>query len=112
MSRDNLLQTVQETGRALLDVLFKASDKYPQLLSAIRGQGTLVAFDLPTSEQRDTLVQRLKDNGVLVGACGPTSVRFRPTLTCSVKHIQQFRPVSSPTYVHAHYTRTLYSSGR
>jgi L-lysine 6-transaminase len=47
----------------------------------VRGRGLFVAFDLPTTEERNTVVERLHRDRVLVLANGERSIRLRPALT-------------------------------
>jgi len=43
----------------------------------------MCAFSMPTAAQRDSLVTRLWEGGVIMLGCGSDSVRFRPALTVS-----------------------------
>lgn len=66
--------------------LFALDEKYPGYLSNIRGVGTLVAVDFETASIRDSFNTRLRNNGVLAGACGASTIRLRPSLTFSPEH--------------------------
>jgi L-lysine 6-transaminase len=46
----------------------------------VRGRGLMLAIDLPSTERRDELVNKLHEN-MLVLKSGSKSIRFRPTLT-------------------------------
>ena len=46
-----------------------------------RGRGLMCAFDLPSKEARNAVVQRAFRDGAVVLGCGERSVRFRPALT-------------------------------
>lgn len=48
----------------------------------------MCAFDLQTMEMRDTLLQMLLNQGLHLGACGETTIRFRPALIFSKKHLE------------------------
>ena len=85
MRRDNLLENVQETGEYLMTSL-SALDG----ISNVRGQGTLIAFDCESTEQRAQLFMALRRNGVHIGGCGTRSVRLRPALIFGVKHAEIF----------------------
>jgi len=50
------------------------------LLSAVRGRGLMLAFDLPTPELRDAFWKGAFDLGLLVLRCGERSIRLRPVL--------------------------------
>lgn len=48
--------------------------------------GTICAFDLPDSASRDKLISIALTNGLHIGGCGDTSIRFRPALIFEKKH--------------------------
>lgn len=49
----------------------------------IRGRGLIIAFDLPTTQIRDTVITQLYEKGMIVLSCGKKSIRFRPALNIS-----------------------------
>jgi len=52
-------------------------------MSNARGRGLMIAFDLPTPEQRDRAHKRAIEEGRLLLTCGTRSIRFRPPLNLS-----------------------------
>jgi L-lysine 6-transaminase len=50
------------------------------MITAVRGRGLLVAFDLPDTNARDEFYRGLYDKGMLGIRCGERSIRFRPAL--------------------------------
>ena len=50
------------------------------MLSAVRGRGLFVAFDMPDAQTRESMWRKLFDTGVLVLKSGERSIRFRPAL--------------------------------
>lgn len=80
---DGLFARAAASGRYLLDRLDELTVEFPDLVRDVRGRGLMCAFSMPTAEQRDALVARLWDSGVIMLGCGPDSVRFRPALTVS-----------------------------
>uniref|UniRef100_A0A0N4Z3W0 (S)-3-amino-2-methylpropionate transaminase n=1 Tax=Parastrongyloides trichosuri TaxID=131310 RepID=A0A0N4Z3W0_PARTI len=54
----------------------------------LRGVGTYVAFDLPTSALRDKFIEHSCNLGLHVGGCGDNSIRFRPALVYEKKHAE------------------------
>lgn len=80
---DGLFTRAAASGRYLLDRLDELTVEFPDLVRDVRGRGLMCAFSMPTAEQRDALVARLWDSGVIMLGCGPDSVRFRPALTVS-----------------------------
>ena len=53
------------------------------LVSNARGRGLMIAFDLPTADQRNKAKDAIWRNGLLVLPCGERSLRFRPPLNLS-----------------------------
>lgn len=53
----------------------------------IRGQGLMIAFDLPTKGRRDEIIDKFHDNGLLALKSGNNSIRFRPVLTFSLEDV-------------------------
>ncbi|MEW5811332.1 MAG: L-lysine 6-transaminase [Actinomycetota bacterium] len=80
---DGLFERAAENGRYLVERLEEVGAAFPTLVHDVRGRGLMCAFSMPGAAQRDTLVARLWDAGVIMLGCGPDSVRFRPALTVS-----------------------------
>lgn len=86
-----ILSQVSEVGNYLLGklnnlakgTLFKASK-----ISNVRGIGTIVAFDMPTKEERNAMLTKLNKNMIILG-CGEKSIRFRPPLTFSKENVNE-----------------------
>ena len=49
----------------------------------VRGQGLMIAFDLPDGAIREAVRAQCWENGLATLVCGPRSIRFRPPLTFS-----------------------------
>ena len=78
---DDLFAHAADAGRHLLGRLTELADEFPTLVLAPRGRGLMCAFSMPSAAQRDALVAKLWDAGVIMLASGTDSVRFRPALT-------------------------------
>jgi L-lysine 6-transaminase len=78
---DDLFAHAADAGSYLLGRLTELADEFPTLVLAPRGRGLMCAFSMPSAAQRDALVTRLWDAGVIMLASGQDSVRFRPALT-------------------------------
>lgn len=76
---DHLLDNAKKQGERLRQGLLAFESQY-ESVSNVRGVGLLVAFDLPTTAQRDHVVQEAMNRGLLVLTCGDRSVRLRPAL--------------------------------
>jgi len=90
IKKNHLLDTVNITGDYLMKGLNDFQIKYPNLVKNLRGQGTFVAFDLPSSADRDAVVNSLRLKGVETGGCGVDAIRMRPMLVAQPYHIAQF----------------------
>lgn len=61
-----------------------------EMISNVRGRGLFLAFDLPTTDLRNAVLNALRESeGVLALSCGPRSVRFRPALTVREDEIDE-----------------------
>lgn len=78
---DRLFDQAADTGRYLLGRLGELAEEFPGTVLDARGRGLMCAFTLPTPQQRDDLIAKLWERGVVMLASGHSSVRFRPALT-------------------------------
>jgi L-lysine 6-transaminase len=84
IERDRVFDQAAETGAWLLAELADLGARFPSLVSNVRGRGLMCAFDLPGTQQRDLLLQVLREQEkVLLLPAGTRSIRFRPALTIS-----------------------------
>lgn len=88
--RENLLEEVARSGKALINGLYALQVQYPDLLSRARGQGTFCAIDVCDDETRNKILLKARDKGVLMGGCGDRSIRFRPALVFKEYHVELF----------------------
>ncbi|EGG16939.1 4-aminobutyrate transaminase [Cavenderia fasciculata] len=90
IKKNHLLDNVAITGKYLKDGLDEFQTRFPHLLRNVRGLGTFLAFDLPSPQIRDQIVNSLRAKGVETGGCGTEAIRMRPMLICQPNHINQF----------------------
>ncbi len=76
---ENLVENAAVQGKYILEQMHSLSKKYPQMTN-VRGLGLVVAFDLPTTAERDSYRRLAWDLGLLVLICGDHSIRLRPVL--------------------------------
>jgi len=74
-----LVENAAKVGAYFLDQL-RDLQRYEPMISAVRGRGLLLAFDLPDGETREKFWKGLFDLGVLTLRSGERSIRFRPAL--------------------------------
>ena len=86
IAEDKLSQLAAETGEYVKGKLNDLSKKHPQFVSNVRGKGTYLAFDVETTDLRNSLISHLKAQGVNQGGCGVRTMRLRPTLYFEKKH--------------------------
>jgi L-lysine 6-transaminase len=69
----------EAVGQQLLDGLRELAAAEP-IITAVRGRGLMLAFDLPDRQTRETFYQGLFEIGLLALRSGERSIRFRPAL--------------------------------
>ena len=86
---DALIERAGFLGAHLLHELQALAAKHASV-SEVRGRGLMCAFTLPSTERRDAVIARLRDDErVLVLGCGATGLRVRPALTVSIDEIDR-----------------------
>ena len=86
---ERLIENADRMGNYLLKELLRLGEAHSNLFSNIRGKGLMIAFDLPTSELRDKLKNKLYGMGMLTFGCGARSIRFRPPLSIDKESIDE-----------------------
>ncbi len=76
---DKLLDNAVTMGAYLQKLLLEEAASY-DVLTNVRGRGLWAAFDLPSPEVRDRLIQACFAEQLLLLPCGSKSVRMRPAL--------------------------------
>jgi L-lysine 6-transaminase len=79
IEKENLVENAGKVGAYFLEQLLDWQREC-EIVSAVRGRGLFIAFDLPDAETRDDVWRKLFDSGVLVLKSGERSIRFRPAL--------------------------------
>src|SRR5216110_2375134 len=87
VERDHLVENAAARGQELIDGLREIAADEP-ILSAVRGRGLLVAFDLPDKPAREEFYHGLFDLGLLAIRSGDHSIRFRPALDLSPETVE------------------------
>ncbi|KAJ2849365.1 hypothetical protein IWW36_002681 [Coemansia brasiliensis] len=90
ITEDNLVEQVRKTGEYLKSHLQPLAIRYHRLVTNVRGQGTFLAFDCPTTELRTEFLNLMRQEGVNMGGSGEVTVRFRPMLTLTKTHVNVF----------------------
>jgi L-lysine 6-transaminase len=82
IEEDDLVAHAADAGAHLLERLHAMADASDHVTN-VRGRGLLCAFDLPSTEVRDSFTQAAYDEGAIILGCGARSIRFRSPLTIS-----------------------------
>ena len=79
IEEEKLVENARIMGAYLLAELQALAREHP-ILSAVRGRGLMVGFDLPDANLRDVFWKGAFELGLLVVRCGERSIRLRPVL--------------------------------
>jgi L-lysine 6-transaminase len=79
IEEERLVENARVQGDHLLEELRKLARQHV-VLSAVRGRGLMLAFDLPNTALRDAFWKGAYDLGLLVVRSGERSIRLRPVL--------------------------------
>src|ERR1035437_939288 len=79
IEQERLVENARLKGDCFLTELRALAHKYPAV-SAVRGRGLMLAFDLPNTALRDAFWKGTYELGLLVVRCGERSIRLRPVL--------------------------------
>lgn len=89
IEEERLIENAAKMGEYFLAELNNLSNEFPKKISNARGRGLFLAFDLPSSGERDLFKEKLFQNGVLVLASGEKTIRFRPVLNITTAEIDE-----------------------
>ena len=79
IEEENLLSRVKEVGAFILGRLEALSERCEHVTN-VRGAGTMIACDVPTTKDRDAILDKAREAGVLVLGSGDNTLRLRPAL--------------------------------
>jgi len=85
---EKLIQNAASKGELFLKELEQLAEVH-EVLSAVRGRGLMLAFDLPDTQRRDAFWKGAFELGLLVVRCGDRSIRLRPVLDLTEDVIQE-----------------------
>ena len=88
IEEENLVENAGIMGNYFLEQLHKFQKEEP-MISAVRGRGCFIAFDLPDAQTREEFWKGLFDLGVLTLRSGEHSIRFRPALDLSKQVVDE-----------------------
>jgi len=88
IEKENLVENAGKVGTYFLKQLLDWQREC-EMVSAVRGRGLFIAFDLPNARTRDDVWRKLFDSGLLVLKSGERSIRFRPALDITKKVVDE-----------------------
>lgn len=88
IEEENLVANAGKVGEHFLKSLQELQRDEP-IVTAVRGRGLFLAFDLPDPKTRDEFWKGLFDRGVLVLKSGERAIRFRPALDLSTDVVDE-----------------------
>jgi L-lysine 6-transaminase len=88
IEEEHLVENAAKVGGYFLDQL-RDLQKEEALISAARGRGLFLAFDLPDAKTREEFWKGFFDLGVLTLRSGENSIRFRPPLDITAEVIDE-----------------------
>lgn len=88
IKKEKLLENVNNVGALFQKGLRELESKYSSKIMNVRGLALFSAFDVVTAKKRDDLINTCMDNGLHIGGCGSSAIRFRPALVFKEKHAE------------------------
>jgi L-lysine 6-transaminase len=79
IEEEKLVENSRVQGEYFQSRLQELAGNYP-VVTAVRGRGLMLAFDLPNTPMRDAFWKGAYELGLLVVRCGERSIRLRPVL--------------------------------
>ena len=85
IEEDGLVENAEKMGAYLMEKLRGLDGN----ITNIRGKGLMIAFDLESTEKRDSFKAALYEKGLIALPCGQRSIRFRPFLDVTKEDIDK-----------------------
>jgi L-lysine 6-transaminase len=88
IEEENLAENARLMGERIVAGLRDLAKECPTI-TAVRGRGLFIAFDLPDGKMRDQVWKELYDRGLLVLKSGERAIRFRPALDVTAEVVDE-----------------------
>ena len=88
IEKENLVENARMVGEHFVKALEQLQSEQP-IITAVRGRGLFIAFDLPDPKTRDEFWKGVFDRGLLVLKSGDHSIRFRPALDITTEVVDE-----------------------
>ncbi len=87
IDEEGMVENAASMGRRFTDGLGTIAGATGGTISNVRGRGLMCAFDLPTTDVRNVLLDRMRSHDLMALPAGPIAVRFRPPLNVTAAEI-------------------------
>lgn len=82
---EDLMANAVARGRQFREIV---EDAAPPGIDAVRGRGLMLAFDCPTKDRRDAIVEAAFARGLLILGCGHRTLRALPPLDVTEREVE------------------------
>jgi 4-aminobutyrate aminotransferase len=83
ITSEKLLSNAAEQGEFLISALRELQQKYPGLITGVRGIGLMIGVEFRTAMEAEEVQRQAFERGLLVLECGERSIRISPPLVVS-----------------------------
>ena len=87
MEEEGLLDNANKLGQLLQDKLRQLAQKYPGVITTVRGRGLIVGAEL--AGQGRGIVEACLEKGVIINCTAGNVLRFVPPLNITAAHIEE-----------------------
>jgi L-lysine 6-transaminase precursor (EC 2.6.1.36) len=89
IEEEKLVEHADRVGQYLLQGLQALATWRPDALSNARGRGLMCAIEFASPALRDAVQEQAYQDGLMILACGPASLRFRPPLDTTAAEVDE-----------------------
>ncbi len=89
IEKEQLLSHTQKVGKLMQDGLLSIADESKGIVSNVRGKGLMIAFDLPSRDNRNAMIDEMYSHGLIALKSGNRSIRFRGMLDTPSEIIEE-----------------------
>lgn len=88
IAAENLTANATKVGGELLSGLGELPAQFPRTVTDVRGVGLMIGVEFRTGEQAEAVQQQAFEHGLLVLACGESTIRMSPPLVVTLEQAQ------------------------
>jgi 4-aminobutyrate aminotransferase len=85
IAAENLTDNASKVGEELLSGLGELPTQFPRTVTDVRGVGLMIGVEFRTGEQAEAVQQQAFEHGLLVLACGESTIRMSPPLVVTLE---------------------------